>query len=95
MDRFRPDIKPLGIKKKLNIEDRPVILFVGALGPWHGVQNMIKAMPLIIEKAPDAKLLIIGGAKEDKIEVIKSLINKVDNLIISGVLSNTFLNISS
>ncbi len=38
--------------------------------------------------------VIIGGAKEDKIDVIKRLIRKVDNLIISGVLSNTFLKAS-
>ena len=45
--------------------------------------------PIINPKKPFT--VIIGGAKEDKIEVIKSLINKVDYLIISGILSNTFL----
>lgn len=34
---------------------------------------------------------IIGGAKEDKIEVIDKLIGKVDSLIVGGVLANTFL----
>jgi phosphoglycerate kinase len=34
---------------------------------------------------------IIGGAKEDKIAVIDKLINKVDNLIVGGVLANTFM----
>lgn len=34
---------------------------------------------------------IIGGAKEDKISVIDRLIEKVDTLIIGGVLANTFL----
>ncbi|MEM2131220.1 MAG: phosphoglycerate kinase [Candidatus Woesearchaeota archaeon] len=34
---------------------------------------------------------IIGGAKEDKIEVIDKLIEKVDTLIIGGILANTFL----
>ena len=33
---------------------------------------------------------IIGGAKADKISVIKSLLPKVDNMIIGGVLANTF-----
>jgi phosphoglycerate kinase len=34
---------------------------------------------------------IIGGAKEDKIGVIDRLVQKVDTLIIGGVLANTFL----
>lgn len=34
---------------------------------------------------------IIGGAKEDKIKVIKNMLQKVDNLLIGGVLANTFL----
>lgn len=34
---------------------------------------------------------IIGGAKEDKIAVIDKLIQKVDTLIVGGVLANTFM----
>jgi phosphoglycerate kinase len=34
---------------------------------------------------------IIGGAKEDKIEVIEALLPKLDYLIIGGMLANTFL----
>lgn len=34
---------------------------------------------------------IIGGAKSDKIAVIDSLLTKVDYLIVSGILGNTFL----
>lgn len=45
--------------------------------------------PILNPKKPF--VVIIGGAKEDKIEVIKNIINKVDHLIIGGVLSNTFL----
>jgi len=34
---------------------------------------------------------IIGGAKADKIGVMRALLSKVDSLIIGGVLANTFL----
>src|SRR3989344_5399874 len=37
---------------------------------------------------------IIGGAKPDKINVIGNLIKRVDTLIVSGVLANTFLKAS-
>ena len=35
-------------------------------------------------------IAIIGGAKADKIKVIKSLLHKVDCMIVGGVLANTF-----
>lgn len=44
-----------------------------------------------IEKPKKPFVAIIGGAKEDKISVIDRLIEKVDTLIIGGILANTFL----
>ncbi|MFH1071872.1 MAG: phosphoglycerate kinase [Nanoarchaeota archaeon] len=51
------------------------------------VENLAK----IIDNPKRPFVAVIGGAKEDKIEVIKNLIPKVDHLIISGMLANTFL----
>ncbi len=57
------------------------------------VEKEVKNLkPILTPKKPF--IVIIGGAKEDKIDVIKSIINKVDYLIIGGVLSNTFLKAS-
>jgi len=36
-------------------------------------------------------IAIIGGAKQDKIEMIEDLVSKVDTIIIGGILANTFL----
>ncbi len=46
---------------KLNIKDaNPMILSAGLLGPGKGLETIIQAMPLIIEKLPLAKLFIVG-----------------------------------
>lgn len=41
-------------------EGEPKILFVGRLEPKKGLKYLLKAMPLIVEKFPKAKLLIMG-----------------------------------
>jgi 3-phosphoglycerate kinase len=54
------------------------------------VEDEVKNLKKILEpKAPF--VAIIGGAKDDKIEVIESLLPKIDHLIIGGMLANTFL----
>jgi 3-phosphoglycerate kinase len=54
------------------------------------VENEIRQLgKLLNPEKPFAA--IIGGAKADKIGVIKSLLPKVDSLILGGVLANTFL----
>ncbi|MBN2368616.1 phosphoglycerate kinase [Candidatus Woesearchaeota archaeon] len=70
-----------------------------------GVPKHIPSCPgLLMEKevqflrdnmqSPDKPFVaIIGGAKADKINVINALLQKVDALIIGGVLANTFLKI--
>jgi len=55
------------------------------------MDNEIKFLREAVTKPKRPFVAIIGGAKADKIGVITSLIQKVDVLIIGGVLANTFL----
>lgn len=54
------------------------------------VEKEIKELSKLL-KPENPFIVIIGGAKADKIGVIKTLLPKVDNLIIGGILANTFL----
>lgn len=64
LELFRPDASPLGVKKELGIESKKIVTFVGALGPWHGLENLIRAMPYVLEDVPDAEFLLVGAMKE-------------------------------
>lgn len=55
------------------------------------ITEEVKNLSQLIEKPVKPFYAIIGGAKADKIGVIKSLMNQVDKFIIGGVLANTFL----
>jgi len=54
------------------------------------VEKEIKELSKLL-KPEKPFIAIIGGAKADKIGVIRTLLPKVDNMIIGGVLANTFL----
>jgi len=72
----------LGIKK-----NDPVILFIGTLFEFAGLESIIEKFHLILEKTPDAKLLIIGGGF--LFNRLKSLIEKknlTSHIIMTGFL---------
>lgn len=53
--------KSPGVYNKLfGFEDKDVILTFGLLGPDKGIESMIKAMPAIVEKHPNALYVILG-----------------------------------
>jgi glycosyltransferase involved in cell wall biosynthesis len=64
------DIIPHGIpdlpttnngKRQLGVEDVPVILTFGLLSPDKGIENMIDALPAILERQPDALYIVLGA----------------------------------
>ena len=57
------------------------------------IKKVITIMSQVLENPKRPFVAIIGGAKvSDKIEIINSLLNKVDVLIIGGGMSYTFMN---
>lgn len=56
------------------------------------INKEIKAMDKVLHQSEKPMTAIMGGAKvSDKIEVIKNLLDKVDNLIIGGGMTYTFI----
>ena len=65
----------------------PVILYLGRLAPYKGVQFILKAVPLILKEVPNTKFLIAGGARFDILN-LKQLIKKdhKSSVIFTGVI---------
>jgi phosphatidyl-myo-inositol dimannoside synthase len=61
VDRFRPDLETAQIRRSLGIVDRPLVVCVSRLVPRKGQDVLIRAMPAIRRRVPDATLLIVGG----------------------------------
>lgn len=64
----------LGFRSKFSIDNSPLIIIVGRLTQRKGIPEFIQnAMPTLVARYPDLKLLVIGGSANDAI-------NKKDNV---------------
>ncbi len=55
-DLFNLDVKPLGIKERLGLSGK-LAVFVGALGPWHGIDELGE----IARHNPSINVIVAGG----------------------------------
>jgi len=60
IDLFRP-MDTSQARKELDLnQDAYYICFVGSLTRWHGVEGMIRSLPLIVDLCPNTQLLLVG-----------------------------------
>ena len=72
---FKPMAKDQHLAHKLGISDNDkVILFVGTIYEFSGLENIIQNFETIKSKVKEIKFLIVGGGLD--FEKIKSLVNK-------------------
>ena len=62
-DIFKPmnDMYVMKLKKKLKLDNKVVILYVGSFTKVQGIDKLIESFPLIIRDIPNAYLLLVGG----------------------------------
>ena len=66
--RFRPDLATDDIRETLGVGARPLIVCVSRLVARKGQDTLIRAMPAIRRRVPDAALAIVGGGPgEDRL----------------------------
>ena len=74
------------VKAELGLENsKKYVCFVGHLAAWQGVEFLIYASPLILEKCPDVRFLVVGdGAMKNKLLEITSELGLSDKFIFTG-----------
>lgn len=58
---FTPSVDGSEVRRRHGLGDRPVVVCVSRLVPRKGQDALIRAMPAIRRRVPDAALLIVGG----------------------------------
>jgi 1,2-diacylglycerol 3-alpha-glucosyltransferase len=78
--RFHKGIDKTVIRKKYNLKNYPVCLYVGRISPHKGIHLLIESFNLVLKELPNAKLLIVGkktfGDYAKKLQKIAGKVNK-------------------
>jgi len=64
--RFNPEVDGKPVRTKLALDDRSIILFIGALTRWHsykGLDILLKAFSLLVKAFSDVALLVVGDGE--------------------------------
>jgi glycosyltransferase involved in cell wall biosynthesis len=62
-DAFRPDTQGEGVRKRLGLEDRIVVGFVGSMRAWHRLDLFREAAERVGREDPRVAVLIVGGTE--------------------------------
>lgn len=82
-------LPPQKILQRWGLEKKKVILFVGRLSAHKGADTLIKALPTIVKKIPEARLLIVGpdfGEKTTFQQLVREL-GLEEKVVFAGALS--------
>jgi len=86
IERFSTDGQPdLSLQQKYALQGKVVLGFIGSFYAYEGLSLLLQAMPEIINRVPDACLLLVGGGPEE--QRLKAMINDnglQDNVIMTG-----------
>ncbi|MCK4262075.1 glycosyltransferase, partial [bacterium] len=87
--RFRPDLDADAVLKKHHLFGRQVILTVSHLVRRKGHANVIRALPRVLEKVPEAIYLIVGrGPEDDNLRKLAQTLGILDRVVFAGFVSN-------
>lgn len=76
LEKFRPKNSGDLIRRKYKLENKKIVLFLGRLAPYKGIQFLLNAIPQVIKEVPETKFIIAGSAREDVLD-LKAIISKL------------------
>ena len=62
-DRFSALAPDDDLIAELGYEGKTLIGYIGSLFAWEGVDDLIRAVPYIVEQAPNVRVVIVGGGE--------------------------------
>lgn len=76
IENFRMDGVPDPDRRiQLGLDGKTVLGFIGSFYAYEGLELLVSTLPAILEKAPDTRLLLVGGGPQDA--AIKRLVDEL------------------
>ncbi len=73
------------LRSKLGLEGHTVIGFIGSFYAYEGLDLLISAVPLMLERFPDVRLLLVGGGpQEQALKALARSLSIADRVIFVG-----------
>lgn len=86
VDAFEFGQEPdLALKEKLGLAGKTVVGFIGSFYAYEGLDLLLAALPEIIARMPDARVLLVGGGPQES--ALKALAQKLelgDRVVFAG-----------
>ena len=85
-DQFRPDFAARKeIRTRYGLGDRPTVVCVSRLWPRKGQDMLIRALPAIRRRVPEAALLLVGGGPyEDRLRSLAAQLDVTEHVVLTG-----------
>lgn len=86
---FRPGAgDPDGVRRRHGLADRPVIASVARLVPWKGQDTVLRALPAVLGRVPDAVYLIVGdGPYREELVTLANGLGLREHVVFAGFVS--------
>lgn len=82
---FTPEVDGGTVRQRYGLRDRPVVVCVSRLVPRKGQDTLIRALPLVRAKVPDASLLIVGrGPYEQRLRRLALEHGVSEHVVLTG-----------
>jgi PEP-CTERM/exosortase A-associated glycosyltransferase len=80
LDRFRPGPADPALAARLGLDGGPVLGFIGSFYRYEGLGFLVEALPLLRDRLPGVRLLLVGGGEEE--QRLQALARPLDGAVI-------------
>lgn len=86
MDEFTSGGSPdPELARSLGLTDKIVLGFLGSFYSYEGLHHLCRAMPHILARRPDVKLLLVGGGpEEERLKILAADLGLADKIVFTG-----------
>ena len=90
VEAFRPNHQPELLRRNLGLTTEPVVIWVGGFYPWHDLDLLLKSFTLVLQRRPDAKLVLVGdGQTRPSVERMLQKNGLRQAVILTGAIAHT------